>query len=94
LNCALIGGSEESDMKGASMKSELKRSGEGSKTVKLKKGESPKQEIVLSVPGDPELWDRIALKAYELYEGRGKAHGHDLEDWIRAEQMVLKEIRS
>ncbi|HET6371500.1 MAG TPA: DUF2934 domain-containing protein [Nitrospiria bacterium] len=40
------------------------------------------------------MWDRIAIKAFELYERRGKAHGHDLEDWLRAEQMVLKEIRS
>jgi hypothetical protein len=81
-------------MEGTSMKGELKRSAEGSKTVKLKKGGSTKQEPVQFVPGDPELWDRIAIKAFELYERRGRAHGHDLEDWLRAEQMVLKEIRS
>ena len=81
-------------MEGTSMKGELKRSVEGSKTVKLKKGGSTRLELVQFVPGDPELWDRIAIKAFELYERRGKAHGHDLEDWLRAEQMVLKEIRS
>jgi hypothetical protein len=85
---------KESVMEVTSMRGELKRSGEDPKTVKLKKGGSPKEVRIPFVSGDPELWDRIALKAYELYEGRGRANGHDLEDWLRAEQMVLKEIRS
>jgi Protein of unknown function (DUF2934) len=29
--------------------------------------------------------ERIRLRAYELYEQRGKAHGHALEDWLQAE---------
>jgi len=42
-----------------------------------------------------ELEDRIRLRAYELYEQRGKAAGHALEDWLRAEaeltgQMALR----
>jgi len=35
------------------------------------------------------LQGRIAEKAHELYEGRGRTHGHDLEDWFEAEKMVL-----
>jgi len=27
----------------------------------------------------------IGVRAYELYEQRGSAHGHDLDDWLRAE---------
>mgnify|MGYP001577554257 CR=1 FL=1 len=27
----------------------------------------------------------IARKAYELYLARGKANGHEVEDWLRAE---------
>ena len=27
----------------------------------------------------------IAHRAYELFEMRGREHGHDREDWIRAE---------
>jgi hypothetical protein len=27
----------------------------------------------------------IARRAYELFEARGSAHGHDREDWFRAE---------
>lgn len=35
----------------------------------------------------------IAQRAYELYEQRGHAHGHDLEDWLEAEQQILNEPR-
>ncbi len=35
-------------------------------------------------------WDyeRIARRAYELYEERGRQEGRDLEDWVRAEQQL------
>lgn len=36
--------------------------------------------------------ERIATKAYELWEQRGCRHGHDLEDWLDAEAVVRKEI--
>jgi Protein of unknown function (DUF2934) len=28
----------------------------------------------------------IARRAYELYEQRGRDHGHDLDDWLQAER--------
>ena len=31
---------------------------------------------------------RIAVAAYELYELRGRANGHDLDDWLQAEAIV------
>ena len=35
-------------------------------------------------------WDyeRIARRAYELYEERGRQEGRDVEDWMKAEQQV------
>ncbi len=36
------------------------------------------------------LHDVIAKKAYELYELRGRTHGHDLNDWLEAERLILK----
>jgi hypothetical protein len=30
--------------------------------------------------------DRIAQRAYEIYCERGREHGHDLDDWLRAER--------
>ena len=38
------------------------------------------------------LWERIARKAYELYEKRGKEDGRALEDWLQAETIVMEEI--
>lgn len=42
--------------------------------------------------GEVDLSQRIAEKAYELFEGRNRAHGHELEDWLEAERMVLAEL--
>jgi hypothetical protein len=32
--------------------------------------------------------DDVARRAYELFLSRGGEHGHDQEDWYRAEQEV------
>jgi hypothetical protein len=32
--------------------------------------------------------EEIARRAYELFEQRGQAHGHDVEDWLRAEDEL------
>jgi Protein of unknown function (DUF2934) len=32
--------------------------------------------------------DTIRRKAYEIYERRGRSDGHDLEDWLKAEQSA------
>ena len=34
----------------------------------------------------------IARRAYELYEARGREHGHDWEDWFRAESELLRPV--
>ena len=36
------------------------------------------------------IHDEITRVAYELYEKRGRAHGHDLEDWLEAEKIVTE----
>jgi len=52
-------------------------------------------EILKLVPDDPfielarEINDLIARRAYELFEFGGSAHGHDREDWLRAESEIL-----
>ena len=43
----------------------------------------------------PEVWpedrrERIATKAYALWEQRGCRHGDDLEDWLDAEALVIE----
>jgi HSP20 family protein len=36
-----------------------------------------------------EVYDTLARRAYELFDGRGRQDGHDLEDWFRAESELL-----
>jgi hypothetical protein len=51
----------------------------------------------LSTPGDSstiksgntDLDTKIRQRAYQLYEERGYAPGHEHEDWLQAEQEVL-----
>ena len=34
--------------------------------------------------------DAIERRAYELYEQRGRAHGHDWDDWLQAERELAR----
>jgi hypothetical protein len=38
------------------------------------------------------LRERIATKAYELYQQHGGKHGHDLDHWLTAERLVQEEL--
>jgi hypothetical protein len=42
---------------------------------------------------DP-ITEAIALRAYELFLERGGQHGHDLADWLRAEQEIVDAINA
>jgi DUF2934 family protein len=33
--------------------------------------------------------ERIARRAYELYEQRGRQEGQDVQDWLKAQQQLL-----
>ena len=35
--------------------------------------------------------DAVVRLAYELYVRRGGEHGHDVEDWLMAEQLLLEQ---
>src|SRR5438876_11392872 len=37
--------------------------------------------------------DELARRAYELYQLRGCAHGHDVEDWLEAERSLMENLR-
>jgi hypothetical protein len=38
------------------------------------------------------LKQNIADRAYELYVRRGSEPGNDVEDWVRAEQELTREV--
>jgi hypothetical protein len=37
-----------------------------------------------------DLQEQIRRRAFELYEERGRADGHDLADWLQAESEVTQ----
>jgi hypothetical protein len=37
--------------------------------------------------------DQIRVRAYELFEQRGRLEGYDREDWARAEQEILTKFQ-
>ena len=53
--------------------------------TKVASHKAPRQSRRLSKEDPREL---IGKKAYELYEKRGREHGHDLDDWLEAEKLV------
>ena len=57
-----------------------------------KSSEIPVKEVSEFSVSDDQLHQRIAEKAYELYECGGCCHGRDVEDWLEAERLVLTEI--
>lgn len=38
--------------------------------------------------------DRVAQRAYERYEARGREDGHDVEDWFEAERELNQGVSS
>jgi hypothetical protein len=54
----------------------------------------PTKKPPAAVAGAPqELEEKIRQRAYELYEMRGREGGHDLDDWLRAEEEIMKKGR-
>ena len=41
--------------------------------------------------GDERIRARIAEQAYQLYQQRGCIPGHDTEDWLEAEGLMVEE---
>lgn len=60
-------------------------------TIAVTPQNSPDKLATASNTAPPQ--DRIKERAYELYESRGRAPGQDEQDWLRAEQELLKKQR-
>ena len=58
------------------------------------KSNGPKRPILVVKAStlNLEVQDAISSCAYRLYEQRGREHGHDVDDWLRAEGEVLTHI--
>jgi hypothetical protein len=52
---------------------------------------NPTKKTPTLVSESRELKEKIRQRAYELYEARGRDDGHELEDWLRAEEEILEQ---
>ena len=41
-----------------------------------------------------DLSEQIRQRAYELYELRGRADGHELDDWLLAESQLIQKLEA
>ena len=48
----------------------------------------PRHPVAAAGSVDDTSSDLLARRAFELYSQRGCEHGHDLEDWLRAEREL------
>lgn len=69
----------------------------GSIAVKSKKTNLAAGPQIVVGNGLPDLsesiYQTVAHRAYEFYEARGHQHGHDLEDWFRAETELQSPVK-
>lgn len=48
-----------------------------------------RSEPTSKIPDPIALEEQIRLRAYALYEARGREDGHELDDWLQAEAEIL-----
>ena len=50
---------------------------------------NPPKKPPTTVTSEPQkIEHEIRLRAHELYEARGREDGHEVEDWLRAEEEI------
>jgi uncharacterized membrane protein len=53
-------------------------------------GKSAKSAAVaVSAPRVQTSHHQIRERAFQIFEDRGSRHGHDVQDWFRAERQIL-----
>jgi hypothetical protein len=58
----------------------------------MKRIESERPSRLSHTPSNPQ--EQIRLRAFEIYQQRGKGEGYELEDWLQAESEVLENQRT
>jgi len=47
-----------------------------------------RSDLPRTMPNPTALEEQIRLRAYELYEARGREDGHEFDDWLQAEAEI------
>ena len=57
----------------------------------LRLGREKKQQVLAQSVSPPnDLQEKIAWRAYQLYEEAGRVNGNDMDNWLKAEREILK----
>jgi hypothetical protein len=56
----------------------------------LRSGREKKQVLTQSVSSPNDRQEKIAWRAYQLYEEGGYVNGNDMDNWLKAEREILK----
>jgi Protein of unknown function (DUF2934) len=56
--------------------------------------EKKQQVLAPSVSSPNDLQEKIAWRAYQLYEEGGCVNGNDMNNWLKAEREILKRSRN
>ena len=54
----------------------------------MKKPNTTAVETIQPADSGQDVQEQIRMRAFELYEQRGKQEGFDLEDWLQAEEEI------
>lgn len=54
----------------------------------MKNLKSTAVETIQPAESGQDVQEQIRMRAFELYEQRGKLEGFDLQDWLQAEEEV------
>ncbi len=66
-----------------------KRARATSTTTRTKKAAVPTSVEITTLPHSKDnVEELIRFRAYQLFEQRGRNHGFDIEDWLRAENEI------
>lgn len=70
---------------------------EVAKSVEIKRPAETAPGLKLVPPADlfkraERLYDQIARRAFEIFEGKGGTFGRELEDWFKAETEILHPV--
>jgi Protein of unknown function (DUF2934) len=58
-------------------------------TVMVLPDRESRNGVTAAKNGHSPSFEQIQLRAYEIFEARGRTHGCDLADWLTAEQELL-----
>lgn len=62
--------------------------------VESQAASAPQGEAVNASAADSPRLEEIRIRAYEIHIERGGHPGHDLDDWLQAEQELEPKVRA